>query len=89
MRIYIFKADEHHLCAFTDDVQGSRLPEQFAPWAADGYVEDGVHPPHGFSRFRIESAIKLHGFQLWRMKKAADRGQLRPSAAGDATASAK
>jgi hypothetical protein len=69
MRIYMFKADEHNLCAFAGDVKGNQLPEQFAPWAADGYVETSAHPPHGFSRFRIESAIKQHGFQLWRVKQ--------------------
>ncbi len=67
MRIYIFKADS--LCAFAGDANGSRLPKQFAPWTADGYVETGAHPPHRLSRYRIESAIKQHGFQLWRAKQ--------------------
>ena len=69
MRIYMFKADEHNLCAFAGDAEGTRLPEQFAPWTADGFIETGAHPPHSFSRFRIETAIGRSGFQLWRIKE--------------------
>jgi hypothetical protein len=71
MRIYIFKSEGNDLCAFAGDTEGSRLPARFEPWHAEGIIESGVPPPHNFSRFKIESAIKLHGFQLWRVKKTA------------------
>jgi hypothetical protein len=69
MRLYMFKSEATDLCAFAGDADGSRLPERFQPWVADGYVESGDHPPHNLSRMKIESAIKLVGFQLWRMKE--------------------
>jgi hypothetical protein len=70
MRIYIFKSKASAaLYAFAGDVEGTTLPAQFAPWRPDGTIEAGGSPPHNFSRFKIESAIKLHGFQLWRMKQ--------------------
>jgi len=70
MRIYIFKSEANDaLYAFAGDVDGSKLPTTFAPWQPEGAVEAGVPPPHNLSRFRIESAIKLNGFQLWRMKQ--------------------
>ena len=72
MPIYIFKsATNDALYAFAGDLEGSKLPAQFAPWQQSGAVDSGDPPPHNFSRFRIESAIKLRGFQLWRMKPAA------------------
>jgi hypothetical protein len=72
MPIYIFKSETNEaLFAFAGDLEGSKLPAQFAPWQQAGIVRSGDSPPHNFSRFRIESAIKLHGFQLWRMKPAA------------------
>jgi hypothetical protein len=72
MPIYIFKSETNDaLYAFAGDREGSKLPVQFAPWHQAGIVRLGEPPPHNFSRFRIESAIKLHGFQLWRMKHAA------------------
>jgi len=45
------------------------LPSQFAPWHPDGIIEVGMALPHNFSRFKIESAIKLNGYQLWRLKR--------------------
>jgi len=72
MPIFIFKSEINNaLYAFAGDLEGSKLPVQFAPWQQAGTVSLGEPPPHNFSRFRIESAIKLHGFQLWRMKPAA------------------
>lgn len=69
MRLFMFRADEHGLNAFAGDAEGSRLPDQFAPWVADGVVEETRALPHGINRVTIESAVKLNGFQLWRMKK--------------------
>ncbi len=72
MPIYIFKSETNDaLHAFAGDLEGSKLPAQFAPWQLAGTVRPGEVPPHNFSRFRIESAIKLHGFQLWRITPAA------------------
>ncbi len=68
MRLYIFTSEANNLSAFSGDVEGSRLPAQFAPWTPAGFVESGAQPPHNFSRFKIESALKLVGFQLWRVK---------------------
>ena len=72
MRLYIFKSDVNGLCAFAADAKGSKLPAQFQPWSPDGFVESGFQPPHNFSRFKIEAALKLTGFQLWRMKEKAE-----------------
>jgi hypothetical protein len=69
----MFKAEDHGLNAFVGDAEGSKLPEQFAPWVADGFVEEGRSPPHNFSRYTIESAVKLEGFQLWRLKKKSQK----------------
>ncbi len=69
MSIYIFKSETNDtLYAFAGDLEGSKLPGQFAPWHREGAIEAGEKPPHHFSRFKIESALKVHGFQLWRMK---------------------
>ena len=35
----------------------------------EGVIETGIAPPYNFSRIRIESAIKMYGFQLWRTKR--------------------
>lgn len=69
MRIYIFKSEANGLYAFAGDDEGSKLPVTFAPWRPDGIVETGRPPPHNFSRIKIESAIRLNGFQLWRTKR--------------------
>jgi hypothetical protein len=72
MPIFIFKSETNDaLYAFAGDREGSKLPVQFAPWQQAGTVRLSAPPPHNFSRFRIESAIKLHGFQLWRIMKPA------------------
>ncbi|RDV01108.1 hypothetical protein [Undibacter mobilis] len=69
MRIYIFTSEDNDLSAFSGDEEGAKLPAQFAPWTPAGFVENGAQPPHNFSRFKIEAALKLVGFQLWRVKE--------------------
>jgi hypothetical protein len=65
----MFTAEANGLSAFSADANGAKLPAQFAPWTPDGFIETGAQPPHNFSRFKIEAALKLSGFQLWRMKE--------------------
>ena len=72
MRLYMFTSEANNLSAFSADAEGARLPSQFAPWAPAGFVENGAQPPHNFSRFKIEAALKMVGFQLWRMKEKAE-----------------
>lgn len=70
MRIYVFKSEANDgLCAFVGDADGNKLPAQFAPWHSEGVIETSGTPPHNFSRIKIESAIRLNGFQLWRIKQ--------------------
>lgn len=69
MRLYIFTSEDNDLSAFCGDAKGTKLPAQFAPWTPAGFVENGAQPPHNFSRFKIEAALKLVGFQLWRVKE--------------------
>jgi hypothetical protein len=72
VKIYIFRSEANGaLYAFAGDEDGSKLPAGLAPWHPQGVIESGVAPPHNFSRIRIEGAIRLHGFQLWRMKQPA------------------
>ncbi len=72
MRIYVFKSDAmRDLRAFTDDLVGSKLPPQFAPWLSTGTIAPGQALPHGFARDRIEKAIDDEGFQIWRLKAKA------------------
>jgi hypothetical protein len=69
MLIYVFTSEANpNLHAFAGDPAGSKLPESHAPWAAAGLIKSDQHPPHRFSRAKIEEAIKLSGFQLWRLK---------------------
>jgi hypothetical protein len=69
MQIYMFTSESSpNLRAFAGDPSGSRLPSNHGPWNADGSIRSGEHPPHHFSRAKIEHAIKFDGFQLWRMK---------------------
>lgn len=72
MRLYIFTSEPSGLSAFCIDMEGNKLPKQFAPWKSAGFVEDGAQPPYNFSLFKIEAALKLVGFQLWRVKTKAD-----------------
>lgn len=69
MRIYIFKSEASELHAFTDDMAGSKLPARIGPWEPEGAIESDATMPHNLSRFKIESAIKIQGFQLWRTKR--------------------
>jgi hypothetical protein len=72
MRIYIFKSEaKNGLRAFTGDVAGSKLPNQFRPWHAVGVIAPDKDPPHDFPREHIEKAITDQGFQLWRKKPKA------------------
>jgi hypothetical protein len=69
MTIYMFSSETRPtLHAFAGDSTGSRLPEQHGPWDQTGSLRSDQHPPHKFSRAKIEQAIKLEGFQLWRTK---------------------
>jgi len=71
MLIYMFTSKASpNLHAFAGDPSGSKLPETHAPWTAAGSIKSEQHPPHKFSRAEIEQAIKLSGFQLWRLKPA-------------------
>ena len=73
MRIFVFKSEtKQELRAFTDDVAGSRLPSQFAPWTATGVIAQDKEIPYRFSRDKVEKAISDNGFQLWRFKAKAD-----------------
>ena len=69
MQIYMFTSEaSSNLHAFAGDPAGSKLPENHGPWGAVGLLRSDQHPPHQFSRAKIEQAIKFVGFQLWRMK---------------------
>jgi hypothetical protein len=69
MRIFIFKSEANqNLRAFSDDLVGSKLPEQISPWHAIGVVGPESPPPHHLNRSVIEASIASAGFQLWRMK---------------------
>ena len=69
MRIYVFKSGvQAGLRAFSGDLAGSQLPEQFRPWHAVGVVAADKDPPHRLPRAEIEKAINDQGFQLWRRK---------------------
>jgi hypothetical protein len=73
MLIYMFTSEASpNLHAFAGDPSGSKLPEGHAPWSAAGSLRPDQHPPHRFSRAKIEEAIKLVGFQLWRLKPSQD-----------------
>lgn len=71
MQIFVFRSETAELSAFAGDSSGSKLPSQFAPWQLECTVEGGTALPHNFSRYKIESAIKLEGYQLWRLKRQA------------------
>jgi hypothetical protein len=59
------------LRAFTGDVAGRKLPDQFSPWQQIGAVRPESAPPYNLSRDLIEKAINAQGFQLWRLKPKA------------------
>jgi hypothetical protein len=69
-RIFIFTSEASpDLHAFSGDLGGEGLPDQFKPWRAIGSVAPDRDPPHNLSRDTIETAIKNDGFQLWRFSK--------------------
>jgi hypothetical protein len=69
MQIYMFTSQSSpSLHAFGGDPSGSKLPDGHGPWDPTGSLKSDQHPPHRLSRAKIEEAIKLIGFQLWRMK---------------------
>lgn len=75
MRIYIFKSEANDgLRAFAGDLAGTKLPNQFRPWHAVGVVGPDKDPPYKLPREEIETAIDLHGFQLWRLKSNPQEG---------------
>jgi hypothetical protein len=67
VRLFIFESNAG-LRAFTGDVAGRKLPDQFSPWRQIGAVRAENDPPYNLSRDLIENAINAHGFQLWRLK---------------------
>jgi len=69
MQIYIFKSETNELYACAGDTAGSKLPAQIGPWHLEHTIEASGTLPHNLSRFKIESAIKTQGFQLWRIKR--------------------
>jgi hypothetical protein len=72
MHIYIFRSDlKKELRAFAGDAAGSKLPDRFGPWHAVGVVRPDKNPPCNLPRDEIQKAIKINGFQLWRMKPKA------------------
>ena len=71
MQIYIFRSETSELFAFVGDATASKLPERLGPWLPEGVVKAAEALPHKLSRYNVESAIKLQGFQLWRMKQPA------------------
>lgn len=69
MHIYTFRSETNELYAFVGESTPSKLPDRLGPWQSEGVIQAGEALPHNFSRFKVESAIKLHGFQLWRLKR--------------------
>lgn len=77
MRIFVFKSEARQglnqgLNAFAGDLAGFRLPDQFKPWRATGAIAPDREFPYNLSREAIETAIRDHGYQLWRVKKGAN-----------------
>ena len=73
MRIFVFESQSRKgLHAFAGDKTGSRLPGSVGPWRLLFGSETGRSLPHGISRPPIEEAIVAEGFQLWRLKVAAE-----------------
>lgn len=72
MMIYTFASDARsHLFAFAGDRAGSSLPVQHGPWKSVGDIGSDDKIQHGLDRKLVEQAISEHGYQMWRMKKAA------------------
>jgi hypothetical protein len=74
MRLFMFKSEgSGGLQAFAPDSAGEQLPSRHGPWTAVGVVREDKNPPHGMSRSVIEKSITDQGFQLYKVKKPADR----------------
>jgi hypothetical protein len=60
MQIYMFTSEgSSNLRAFAGDPAGSKLPENHGPWTQIGSLRSDQHPPHQFSRAKVEQAIKF------------------------------
>lgn len=69
MQIYVFTSkSKTNLRAFTDDMTGDKLPQQFGPWLENGVIATNDEIPYRFARQEIEQSIADSGFQLWRLK---------------------
>ena len=69
MRIYVFTSKaSKNLRAFTNDMSGNNLPQQFSPWQSNGPIAPDEEFPFRLARNQIEKAIDEAGFQLWRVK---------------------
>jgi len=74
VRLFIFESNATAgLRAFAGDIAGRKLPDQFSPWRQIGAVRPENAPPYNLSRDAIEKAINAHGFQLWRLKRKAEK----------------
>jgi hypothetical protein len=88
MRLFIFKSGvSDTLRAFSSDLIGGGLPPQFKPWTAIGAIAAEAVMPYRLDRAAVESAVTLHGFQLWRYKRAAAPGDAPAAVAGAKVAS--
>jgi hypothetical protein len=73
MRLFMFKSEGNlGLHAFASDAGGEQLPSRHGPWTAAGVVREDKDPPYRMSREVIEKTIADQGFQLYKMKKAAE-----------------
>jgi hypothetical protein len=71
IRIFVFKSETNkELHAFAGDLAGYKLPSQFKPWHATGAIAPDREFPYNLSRAAVETAIKDHGYQMWRVKKS-------------------
>ena len=74
MRIFVFKSETNQeLHAFAGELSGFKLPSQFKPWRATGAIAPDRKFPYNLSREAIEAAIREHGYQLWRVKRDANK----------------
>jgi hypothetical protein len=63
------------LFAFAGDRDGTKLPPKYGPWDRTGRIQNHEDLPHQIDRGAIEQAIAEQGYQLWRMKKGAKKGE--------------
>ena len=89
MRIFIFTSEASpDLRAFSGDLGGEDLPDQFQPWRAIGSVAPDRDPPHNLSGDTIEQRSRTTVFSFGVSAKSAqarnhDPGDLAPDAQGD------